>query len=110
MTSSPNVDGLADDTTETETEGSSADAGADQPRATTGMHRHPMRVNHEVLRCFRALDTSHSSPRYHLSQSAVDDGNRVLFDFRGCAGRPAGGGLTSYAHSRARLCDRTGCV
>ena len=89
MTSSPKVEGLADDTTETATDGS-ADAGTDQPSATKGMHRHPMRDTHEVRRCFRAQDNSHSSRRYHLIQFAVYDGNRVPLGFGGCATRPAG--------------------
>jgi len=88
VTSSPKVEGLADDTTETATDGS-ADAGTDQPSATKGMHKHPMRANHVVRLCFRALDNPHSSPRYHLSQFAAHDGNRILFDFSGYAMRLA---------------------
>jgi hypothetical protein len=94
-----------------ETEGSSADAGTDQPSAAKGMHKQPTRANHVLRLCFRAQDNPHSSPRYHLIQFAVYHGNRVLFGFSGCATRRAGvvtfGTMTRINEDDA-ACDSAG--
>jgi hypothetical protein len=84
VTSWPNDDGLADEATEMETVGGSADAGDDRLSAAIGAQRAASTTAKVMRRRLRAKNMPHSFGFCHLSQAAMNQGTSVVSICRGC--------------------------